>query len=262
MADVDAPHLEHTTTGSGPGVLLVHGTGASKDTNWGEVPQRLAERFTVTAVNLPGSGASALPDGAALTPDGVVDQLAAVVRAAGTGPVHVVGYSLGAALAIELAASRPETVASLTPVAGYSAGTPRLEALMELWQLAYAADVEVMVRLLLHTGMGPLFWENADRATVGASVAGFTATLAPGFAEQALLNTRVNTRSRLGSIAVPTLAVGLTHDEIVPPEHSRGIAAAIPGARYAEVAGGHLAPWENPAGFADVIVEHLGSLER
>lgn len=250
----------YTVAGTGPAVLLLHGTGASKDTNWGDLPARLAQRFTVLAVDLPGSGDSTGdPDG---TPFQVQDTLAGITAAvaeAGLARVHVVGYSLGAALAVALAAEAPQTVQSLTLVAGYARADTYLAAQMRLWAQAFTADAEVFVRLALQTGMGPAFWQQIDQAGVEATVAGFGQILPDDFARQAALNSVIDTTAALEKITAPTLVVALTHDRMVPPAHSRQLAAGIAGARLVELDAGHLVPWENPQAFADVIVEHLNT---
>lgn len=247
--------VDYDRTGAGPAVLLLHGTGATKDTNWGGLPESLASDFTVLSPDLPGSGASTGP--AVLTVESTVAGLRAVVDDAGAGPVHVVGYSLGAALGVALAAEHEDLVSSLTLVAGYARADTHLSAEVALWQRAHRADPEVLVRLLFLTGMGPAFWDTADPATLDAGVQGFLQILPAGFERQAALNAVVDTTGSLGSISVPTLVVGLEHDHVVPPEHARRLARAIPGATHRELDAGHLVPWENPSAFAEVVTGHL-----
>jgi 3-oxoadipate enol-lactonase len=47
-------------------------------------------------------------------------------------------------------------------------------------------------------------------------------------------------RNRLGSLRVPSLVLTGAHDPVAPPEEAHILAAAIPGARYAEVPASHL----------------------
>lgn len=91
---------------SGPPVLLVHGFASRGSADWPDVrwAQPLAARGRdVLVVDLPGHGESAAPDGPAPA-TAVISALADVVRAAG-GAADVVGYSLGARLAWDLASA-------------------------------------------------------------------------------------------------------------------------------------------------------------
>lgn len=88
-------------TGPGPGVLLIHGVGLRAEA-WGGQIETLATKARVTAVDLPGHGDSpALPGR-----PGLADYVAAV-RTAWTGPTVIVGHSMGAMIALELAAQYP-----------------------------------------------------------------------------------------------------------------------------------------------------------
>lgn len=89
--------------GSGPPVLLVHGTlGDHRD--WDRVREHLRERFALHALDRRGRGASGDADGYSLSLE--VDDVAAAVEAlaerAGRPP-HLVGHSFGAILALEAA---------------------------------------------------------------------------------------------------------------------------------------------------------------
>ena len=47
--------LSMTTAGSGPAVVLIHGTGADAESNWGPLIATLSTSYTVFAPNLPGA---------------------------------------------------------------------------------------------------------------------------------------------------------------------------------------------------------------
>ncbi|WP_438381334.1 acetoin dehydrogenase dihydrolipoyllysine-residue acetyltransferase subunit [Asaia sp. BMEF1] len=96
-------------------VILIHGFAGSLD-NWMLVQPALAAVTRVVAFDLPGHGESSKSVG-----DGTVTYLAevtrALLRALSIEKAHVVGHSLGGAVAIELAALAPEAVESLTLIA-------------------------------------------------------------------------------------------------------------------------------------------------
>src|SRR5690349_8336711 len=99
--------------GSGPRVVCLHSsTGSSAQ--WRALQDAMASRWEVLAPDLHGHGRSpALPDGdvSALAADAD-----AVVAAAGIAarPVHLVGHSYGAAVALQVALRHPRQVRSLT----------------------------------------------------------------------------------------------------------------------------------------------------
>lgn len=64
--------------------------------------------------------------------------------------------------------------------------------------------------------------------------------------------------SALGRIVAPALVISGSHDGGATPEIGRGLAASIPGARYAEVAGAHLANVEQPDEVTKLLSEHFG----
>jgi pimeloyl-ACP methyl ester carboxylesterase len=65
----------------------------------------------------------------------------------------------------------------------------------------------------------------------------------------------------LGKICCPTLVIVGQNDVVSPPDEMRGIATAIPGAKFVEIpAAGHLAPLENPAAVNGAIAAFIESL--
>jgi pimeloyl-ACP methyl ester carboxylesterase len=67
-------------------------------------------------------------------------------------------------------------------------------------------------------------------------------------------------RAELADIRVPTLVISTTLDQLVTPSHHRKLADAIPGARFAELATGHLPFAERPGEWSALIREFLDSL--
>ena len=106
--DVD---LYYETRGEGEPVLLIHGLGSST-ADWEPQVAALAPRFQVVAFDVRGHGRSAKPRGRYSIPQ-FTDDTAALIRALGLGPVHVVGISMGGMIAFQLAVSAPELVRTL-----------------------------------------------------------------------------------------------------------------------------------------------------
>lgn len=105
MATVTSPdgtEIAYNRTGSGPSLVLVHGSGVSDHRRWqiGDVLSLLAEHATVYALDRRGRGESG--DGEEYSMDREVEDVVAVVEAIDE-PVTLLGHSYGANLALEAA---------------------------------------------------------------------------------------------------------------------------------------------------------------
>lgn len=115
----DGTPVAFTVVGSGPAVLLAHGTGLSEVVWRGLGYTAALEGFRVVGVDLRGHGRSGKPhrprDYALATQ---ADDLVAVLDAVDAPRAHVVGYSLGACIGFHLASRRPERVSAFVSLGG------------------------------------------------------------------------------------------------------------------------------------------------
>lgn len=95
--------------------VYVHGLGGAS-TNWTDVMHLLAPRLAGEALDLPGFGWSDPPPDGDYRLGAHVKAVVAYLDGSGRGPVHLFGNSLGGAVCIQLAASRPDLVRTLTLV--------------------------------------------------------------------------------------------------------------------------------------------------
>ena len=127
---VDGLRWEVRVRGTGEPLLLLHGfTG--RGTSWGTHATAFARRFRLIVVDLPGHGRSGVPgDPARAGVERSADDLVTILRGAGLAPAHVVGYSLGARIALRLAVAHPDAIRRLvleSPSAGLATETERRE---------------------------------------------------------------------------------------------------------------------------------------
>ncbi|MGP3953334.1 alpha/beta fold hydrolase [Streptomyces sp. 7N604] len=98
-----------------PPALYVHGLGGSS-LNWSSLMEALEDRVDGEAIDLPGFGYSTPPDDGDYSISGHARAVIRYLDAAGRGPVHLLGNSLGGAITTRVAAVRPDLVRTLTLV--------------------------------------------------------------------------------------------------------------------------------------------------
>ncbi len=127
--------------GTGEPLLLLHGfTG--RGTSWGSHVAAFAERFRAIVVDLPGHGRSGIGEPWRMTVEQAANDLDEILTRLGGAPANVLGYSLGARIALQLAVAHPEDVARLvleSPSAGLASAPERI--------LRRAADQALAARL-------------------------------------------------------------------------------------------------------------------
>ena len=96
-----------------PPAVMAHGLGGSS-LNWTDLMGLLQRDVDSWAVDLGGFGQSPPPRDGNMTPSGHARSLAEFVEHLDAGPVHLFGNSMGGAVALQLAARRPDLVRSLT----------------------------------------------------------------------------------------------------------------------------------------------------
>ncbi|MEW2624313.1 alpha/beta hydrolase [Streptomyces sp. NPDC048106] len=251
---VDGARIPYRLEGSGPVLVLVHGTGAGSVT-WESVLGYFTDRHTVVLPDLSGSEA-AEDDGGELTVELLAAQLAAVLVNLGPGPVDVLGYSLGAPVAALLAAEHPELVRRLITLSGWCGpADPYVQNGLTVWR-TLADNPTAFARYAMLTAFSRPYLNTLDREAVEELATGMHPNA--NLFRQIDADLKVDIRAALPRIQVPTLVIGCTLDALVPVENSRELAAAIPHSRYAELESGHVARVEQPAELAKLVEEFLG----
>ena len=137
QAEVDGLTINYDVQGEGEPLLLIPYTSADHACYAFQLPA-YTEHFSCIAVDLPGSGESDKPPGPYST-DGHADQVAGFLGAIGIEQAHVAGVSLGAAVAIHLAARHPDRVRSLSLHSGWHASDDYLRIVVEQWRTLASA---------------------------------------------------------------------------------------------------------------------------
>lgn len=238
--------------GSGPGLLLLHGTAASREA-WEPVLAPLREHFTVLTPDFSGAGLTT-DHGGPVTVADLAAQAVAVVTDAGLDAVHLAGHSLGAVVAAHLAATAPRRVRSAVLLAAWVRTDARQEAEFRFWLDLLSRGPDAFARLLPLMAFGPGYWRGATSSSNEELVRELTGIIQPGAARHIETDIEVDLRPLLGAITAPVLVVGCAHDRLIDAAQQRELVSRIPGARYAELDTGHAGPAEDPAGFVERVL--------
>ncbi|MFB7343585.1 alpha/beta fold hydrolase [Streptomyces hydrogenans] len=250
-------HTSPEGTSAAPALLLVHGTGSGGAViNWGRTAPRFTSSRTVITPDLSGADRT-VDDGGELTVEGLAAQVIGVVEDAGGAPVDLLGFSMGAPVAVAVAALRPDLVRRLVLVAGWAhtEGDEYLRNLFTLWERLGEHDPAGFGRSVTMTGFSRGFLNGVGREGVEALIPNMPPT--PGTLRHVALDLGVDVRALLPRITAPALVVGCTRDATVPVENSRELAAAIGGSAYAEIDAGHVVFFEKEDEFVRTVTDFL-----
>jgi pyruvate dehydrogenase E2 component (dihydrolipoamide acetyltransferase) len=252
----DGLRLEVVRDGQGPRVAVLPGFGSDVSSFAAQV-RALASTHEVLGINPRGVGFSDAP---ALD---VYDVASAAgdVAAVCSDPAHIIGASLGAATAIELALRHPDRVETLTLITPFVETSPRLAAVLDGWcRIAAESSAETLARALLpwlfseRTLAAPAACERILRGLAASASAVPPATL--GRAAAGLRQWSGSRRADLTRIGVPTLVVVAGADLLTA--NGAEVAALIPQARTLVVPDtGHAVMIEAADQVTAAIIAHL-----
>lgn len=259
----DGPLFVHRT-GAGEPLVLLHGLGESH-VGWRPVLDRLAARYEVVAVDLPGFGQSpALPAGVAPSADHLAAAVTGTLDRLGIDRFHVAGYSMGARIALQLAGSdRVRSVVAIAPdglgtpverVQGYLALAVGRQVAMTLAPYAEPLSRTAAGRTVFFAGNRSLPWQLTE-ADAYRLLTGYAA--APAY-DAANWSAMFDLPTHLHTITAPTLLLQGTADPLMPQQISRYL-ALVPGARLRWLTGlNHVPISDDPDRVARYMLDFLG----
>ena len=256
FAQTPAGRLRYAVRGdSGPVIVLIHGFGGDLD-NWLFNIDALAEKATVYALDLPGHGQSvkSVADGGL---PGLARAVAAFMDQVGVDAAHIVGHSMGAAVAATLASASPERVSSLALISaaglgpeissayidGFIAATTRRQLKPVLQSLF--ADPAMVTRAMVDD---LLKYRRLDGVQEALS------QLASDLFEGGMQNTIL--AGEIANLQVKSLVIWGQGDQVIPAAHAQNLT----GAQIAIIEGaGHMVQMEKAARVNDLILDHIFS---
>jgi len=260
-ARIRGVRLYYETRGTGEPLVLVPGFGNGLWI-WFRQAEELARRFRVVTFDPRGVARSEGRDEPFSTLD-LADDLAGLLGALGLESAHVVGASFGGFVAQEFALKFPERTRSLvlacTSYGGAGHVPPPAETLAAIASTK-GLNTEERVRENLLLAFSPDYLAR-ERAEVERITRLRAENPVPEYVYQRQLQAAVgfDASRRVAGIKAPTLVVTGDADVIVPPENSRNLAAAIPGAELRTVSGGsHTFFIERAAEFNRIVADFVG----
>lgn len=182
----------------------------------------------------------------------------AVLDDAGIDRAHVLGISMGGAIAQHVALKAPERIRSLTLAATWCHPNEWLTRLGEMGRIASEFSREAFARSVLLWLFTPRLV--IEQPNILLTIEQMILAEPPPpetFVNQIAAVHAHDTESQLRQITAPTLVLGARRDFMVPPELAERIHRAIPGSRFELLEGGHAFSAENSAEFNRVILEFL-----
>ncbi|MGI9465122.1 MAG: acetoin dehydrogenase dihydrolipoyllysine-residue acetyltransferase subunit, partial [Aestuariivirgaceae bacterium] len=219
MVDAGGRHINVATIGdAGDDMILLHGFGGDLN-SWMFNQPELASQFKAHAIDLPGHGRSTLDVGSGSVP-GLAAAMLAVMDADNISRAHLVGHSLGGAIALFMAIKHPQQVLSATLVCpgglgpdidldfidGFIAADRRKDMKTVLGHLF--ADPGVVERRMVEESLKYKRLDGVPAALEIIRRANFTDTSQAG-----------SMREGLASAKVPVQIIWGAEDKIIPAAH-------------------------------------------
>jgi DNA-binding SARP family transcriptional activator/pimeloyl-ACP methyl ester carboxylesterase len=244
----DGIHVAFQVIGEGePDMVLVPGLMSHLELIWedhetADFYQRLARLGRLILFDKRDTGMSDRAPGA-MSLEERMEDVRAVMQAAGSSRAVLFGYSEGAPMSILFAATYPERVSGLIlasasarwfPAPGYPCGQGTQDMYDALWDIAahrwgQGASIEWYLPSRARSARARQLLGRFERMAVNPSA----------FLRLLQMIRDIDVRAVLPAIHVPTLVIQRLGDRITPPCHGRYLASHISGARYFEQPGDH-----------------------
>jgi 3-oxoadipate enol-lactonase len=240
-----------------PAVLLLHGLGADANSWTLQLSDLVEAGYRPIPTDTPGFGQSPY-DGRGWSIRRIAGEMAALLNELCTGPVHVVGLSMGGTIAQQFALDFPHLTRSLTLVSTFSILRPDnlsgwlyfLRRFIVVSTLGLPAQAKVVAWRIFpdprHEQLREMLVESISRAD-------------PRAYRKAMASLGLfNSGKWLGQIKIPTLVVTGADDSTVLPARQRRLAQGILGARQLIIPeAGHAVPIDQPERFNQELLSFL-----
>lgn len=254
-------NVYYEEAGKGTPLILLMGLGGDIQ-GWARQVQDFAPHFRVITPDNRGAGRTSSPD----RPYGMTQMagdVSGLMDRLGISKAHVAGYSMGGAVAQELALAEPAKVEKLVLINTLASIEGYVRSVLQAWMGARRSNMsrELLARLAACWTYSPELLDDEARfeRAIANSLANPFAQQDHAFLRQASALLAHDTTSRLGALKAPTLVLHAEQDALIPPRNGEQLASLIPGARLSILPGGHVGPMEHRKEYNEAILEFLGT---
>jgi pimeloyl-ACP methyl ester carboxylesterase len=246
-------------TGDGPPLVLLMGLGCPGSLWWLQV-----EAFANYRVVVPGNrgvGQTDKPAGEYSTAQ-MADDTATLLSALGIARAHILGMSMGGAMAQQMALRYPAMVDHLILACTFCETSPYGLETMATWRLiAERAGMDALRRLLLLQFVTPRFYsQHPDRVTKLGELFAAHPQPVDAYGRQNGACARHYTTDQLPRITAPTLVLAAERNILTPLGSMKLLQQQIPGAKLVVLPrSGHGFMWEIPEQFNAAVLGFLGT---
>ena len=246
--------LNYQKTGKGQAIIFVHGLSSSMEL-WTRIDQTQLSGQTILSYDLRGHGRSEKVPGPHNLEKHIGD-LTSLMKELEIEKAKIVGHSLGAMIAMELALQYPTKVSSLT-LLSTTAAFPQ-ETRNTLFEMAAAASfggMESITNQLIDLSFRPSFCTTEPKI-VEAIRRSLLSNDAPSIVYAIRMVAKIDLRQRLASLSCPTQVLVGSDDILTPLNLATELVANVIGAQLKELPHcGHAAPVEQPSLVTKAIIE-------
>ena len=260
IAEVNGQRIYYEEHGEGEPLLAVMGLGGDHTAWLLQVPEWSKSHRLVVFDNRD-VGQSSQAEGSYEVSDMAADALG-LADHLGLDTFHLVGLSLGGAIAQEVAFAAPERVRTLTLCVTYGwtggFGDQRSAVLRRIVEGMSREEFIEFVMMLVYSERlfdNPAFVDAARAAMLDNPHPQST----EAWVRQLEASGRHDARDRLGTLSMPVHVIGARRDIMVPPFRSEDLAEAIPGAKLTIVDAAHLVNVEAAQEFNELVLGFIGA---
>jgi pimeloyl-ACP methyl ester carboxylesterase len=256
--DVNGVTLAYRELGSGYPLVLINGFASTMDTWNPPVLAALAAHFRVIIFDNRGTGYSSASDepfSIALFANDTI----ALMNALGISHAHVLGLSMGASIAQELALKEPDRVERLILVSGTCGGREAVWMMPEVMQaLSDKSGSGIEIANRMFSVLFPKDWLTGNDPWQYCPDVHETTSEANAARQAEALSSWPGSYERLPQISSATLVITGDKDVVIPPVNSRTLADRIRRARLMIIPGaGHGLQYQFPTDLGTVVNEFL-----
>ncbi|RTL12763.1 MAG: alpha/beta hydrolase [Neisseriaceae bacterium] len=254
--------LSYQTAGSGEPLVLIAGITCDNQ-HWSLIKEQLSKYFWLIMPDNRGVGKSETPNVDYEISD-MAQDIITLLEHLNISKTHILGHSLGGAVAQYLAAFHPEKVNKLIISHSFVKFRPSSIMFCEHDYLLQESRAAPMARA---TGILPFIYSDEfinDSGNVESFIQNISASKNQqslhSYKQQIKVISKFDSTDYLHNVSAETLVVSGKSDKLAPPQDSIQIIQKISHAQHQEIKGAHVPMWEIPETYIDIIKKFLTTM--